>query len=114
MSCSLSRRQNPRQIVLLVGLLVVLLASCGAPAGAPPSSAPLTPESSAPVSPPPAATRAARAEIVAREQVGDRQLTPAPTLHLYGRGTHNWVYWERELHRAWPLITESLGLQGGR
>ena len=58
---------------LLVGLLVVLLASCGAPAGAPPSSAPLTPESSAPVSPPPAATRDARAEIVAREQVGDRQ-----------------------------------------
>ena len=39
-----------------------------------------------------------------------RSLTPSATIHLYGRGTHNWVYWERELHRAWPLITNSLGL----
>jgi diacylglycerol O-acyltransferase / trehalose O-mycolyltransferase len=43
-----------------------------------------------------------------------RSLTPAPTVHLYGRGTHNWVYWERELHRAWPLITDALGVRPGR
>jgi diacylglycerol O-acyltransferase / trehalose O-mycolyltransferase len=39
-----------------------------------------------------------------------RRLTPAPTINLYGPGTHSWVYWERELHRAWPLLTEALGL----
>jgi diacylglycerol O-acyltransferase / trehalose O-mycolyltransferase len=43
-----------------------------------------------------------------------RRLTPAPTINLYGRGTHSWVYWERELHRAWPLITDSLGLDSER
>jgi diacylglycerol O-acyltransferase / trehalose O-mycolyltransferase len=31
-------------------------------------------------------------------------------LDLYGPGTHNWVYWQRELHRAWPLITAGLGV----
>ena len=36
------------------------------------------------------------------------------TLHLdaqvdlYGSGTHNWVYWQRELHRAWPLLRRGL------
>ncbi len=29
---------------------------------------------------------------------------------LYSAGTHNWVYWQRELHRAWPLIEAGLGL----
>jgi diacylglycerol O-acyltransferase / trehalose O-mycolyltransferase / mycolyltransferase Ag85 len=43
-----------------------------------------------------------------------RRLTPAPTINLYGRGTHSWFYWERELHRAWPLITDSLGLDSKR
>lgn len=32
-------------------------------------------------------------------------------IDLYGAGTHNWVYWERELHRAWPMITGGLGLR---
>jgi diacylglycerol O-acyltransferase / trehalose O-mycolyltransferase len=27
---------------------------------------------------------------------------------LYGLGTRNWVYWQRELHRAWPLLTSTL------
>lgn len=27
---------------------------------------------------------------------------------LYGAGTHSWVYWQRELARAWPLITAGL------
>ena len=31
-------------------------------------------------------------------------------IDLYGDGTHNWVYWQRELHRAWPLFSRSLGL----
>jgi diacylglycerol O-acyltransferase / trehalose O-mycolyltransferase len=35
-----------------------------------------------------------------------------PTLHLYGRGTHNWRYWQRELRRSWPLLTDALGLRG--
>jgi S-formylglutathione hydrolase FrmB len=29
---------------------------------------------------------------------------------LYGAGTHNWAYWQRELHAAWPLITSGLGV----
>ncbi len=31
------------------------------------------------------------------------------SIDLYGPGTHNWVYWQRELNRAWPLITRALG-----
>jgi diacylglycerol O-acyltransferase/trehalose O-mycolyltransferase len=31
---------------------------------------------------------------------------------LYGAGTHNWVYWQRELHAAWPLLASGLGLPG--
>lgn len=30
---------------------------------------------------------------------------------LYGPGTHIWPYWERELHRAWPILTEALRRQ---
>ena len=32
-------------------------------------------------------------------------------VELYGAGTHNWVYWQRELDHAWPLITEGLRLR---
>jgi diacylglycerol O-acyltransferase/trehalose O-mycolyltransferase len=32
-------------------------------------------------------------------------------IDLYGPGTHNWDYWERELHRAWPLISDGLGVR---
>jgi len=32
----------------------------------------------------------------------------AATIDLYGAGTHTWVYWQRELHRAWPLLTADL------
>ena len=38
------------------------------------------------------------------------KLQPEATVHLYEPGTHNWVYWERELHRAWPMITQALGV----
>jgi diacylglycerol O-acyltransferase/trehalose O-mycolyltransferase len=37
-----------------------------------------------------------------------RQLGIDATLDLYGDGTHNWVYWQRSLDRAWPLITAAL------
>lgn len=29
-------------------------------------------------------------------------------VHLYGPGTHTWPYWQRELHRAWPLLRAGL------
>jgi diacylglycerol O-acyltransferase/trehalose O-mycolyltransferase len=29
---------------------------------------------------------------------------------LYGPGTHTWSYWQRELHKAWPMLVMSLGL----
>jgi diacylglycerol O-acyltransferase / trehalose O-mycolyltransferase len=32
-------------------------------------------------------------------------------IDLHGPGTHHWVYWQRELHRAWPLISKKLALQ---
>jgi diacylglycerol O-acyltransferase/trehalose O-mycolyltransferase len=40
-----------------------------------------------------------------------QQLGLDAQVDLYGPGTHNWVYWQRELHRAWPLISNELGLQ---
>jgi S-formylglutathione hydrolase FrmB len=39
-----------------------------------------------------------------------RKLRLDAQVELYGPGTHNWVYWQRELDHAWPLITEGLGL----
>ena len=36
------------------------------------------------------------------------QLHVPSRIDLYGDGTHNWVYWQRELHRAWPMITAAL------
>jgi diacylglycerol O-acyltransferase / trehalose O-mycolyltransferase len=40
-----------------------------------------------------------------------QQLGLNAQIDLYRPGTHNWVYWQRELHRAWPLISDGLGLQ---
>jgi len=31
---------------------------------------------------------------------------------FYGPGTHNWPYWQRDLHRAWPLLRQALGGSG--
>jgi len=28
---------------------------------------------------------------------------------LYGDGTHSWPYWERELHRSWPMLMRAIG-----
>nr|WP_165555908.1 alpha/beta hydrolase family protein [Kribbella pittospori] len=33
------------------------------------------------------------------------------TIDLYGLGTHTWPYWQRELHRSWPLLTTALGIR---
>jgi diacylglycerol O-acyltransferase/trehalose O-mycolyltransferase len=30
-------------------------------------------------------------------------------LSFSGPGTHSWPYWERELHRAWPMLASALG-----
>jgi diacylglycerol O-acyltransferase / trehalose O-mycolyltransferase len=37
-----------------------------------------------------------------------RKIGANAEIDLYGHGTHNWVYWQRELHRAWPLLTNKL------
>jgi hypothetical protein len=37
-----------------------------------------------------------------------RKVSASVTVDLYGDGTHNWVYWHRELHRAWPILTNKL------
>ncbi|MCD0451156.1 esterase family protein [Actinocorallia sp. API 0066] len=29
--------------------------------------------------------------------------------HLYGDGMHNWAYWNREFHTAWPYLMKALG-----
>jgi diacylglycerol O-acyltransferase/trehalose O-mycolyltransferase len=29
---------------------------------------------------------------------------------FYGPGTHNWPYWQQDLHRAWPLLQRALGI----
>ncbi|MGI5466748.1 alpha/beta hydrolase [Streptomyces sp. CA-132043] len=36
------------------------------------------------------------------------------TADLYGPGTHTWPYWERELHRALPMLTTSIGAGNGQ
>lgn len=32
-----------------------------------------------------------------------------PITDLYGPGTHSWPYWQRELHRSFPMLMHSLG-----
>ena len=36
------------------------------------------------------------------------QLDADVTFDFYGPGNHDWPYWQRELHRAWPLLTNAL------
>ena len=35
-------------------------------------------------------------------------LGASATYDFYGPGSHDWPYWERELHRAWSLLTDGL------
>jgi diacylglycerol O-acyltransferase/trehalose O-mycolyltransferase len=37
-----------------------------------------------------------------------RRVDPDARIDLYGAGTHTWPYWQRELHRAWPLLRRQL------
>jgi S-formylglutathione hydrolase FrmB len=37
-----------------------------------------------------------------------RELHLDAQIDLYSPGTHNWVYWQRELHKAWPLLSDGL------
>lgn len=37
-----------------------------------------------------------------------RELHLDAQIDLYSPGTHNWVYWQRELHNAWPLLSDGL------
>jgi len=37
-----------------------------------------------------------------------RRLHVRATVDLYGPGTHTWPYWQRELHRSWPLLARAL------
>ena len=37
-----------------------------------------------------------------------RQLGIPVEFDNYGPGTHNWPYWERELHRSLPLLQRAL------
>ena len=36
------------------------------------------------------------------------QVRANATFDFYGPGSHDWPYWERALHRAWPLLTDAL------
>jgi S-formylglutathione hydrolase FrmB len=38
-----------------------------------------------------------------------RQLGIRAEVDAYGPGTHNWPYWQRELHRSLPLLRPALG-----
>jgi len=38
-----------------------------------------------------------------------RRLEIAARVDLYGPGTHTWPYWQRELHRSWPLLMGAIG-----
>ncbi|WP_241994857.1 alpha/beta hydrolase family protein [Kribbella sp. VKM Ac-2568] len=37
-----------------------------------------------------------------------RELHIDAQIDLYSPGTHKWVYWQRELHKAWPLLSDGL------
>ncbi len=38
-----------------------------------------------------------------------RALKIPAQVDFYGPGTHNWPYWQRDLHHAWPLLQHALG-----
>jgi diacylglycerol O-acyltransferase/trehalose O-mycolyltransferase len=38
-----------------------------------------------------------------------RSLGGTVTEDFYGNGTHAWPYWERELHRSFPMLMEAIG-----
>lgn len=65
---------------------------------------------------PPGATSAFETLFLAENQhlagrlaaLGDRRLVT----DFYGDGTHSWPYWQRELHRALPMLLNAMGVRG--
>jgi diacylglycerol O-acyltransferase/trehalose O-mycolyltransferase len=61
----------------------------------------------------PAGVTADQTEIALRAE-NDAFVARVRALHLdaqtdlYSPGTHTWAYWQRELHKAWPLLTDGL------
>lgn len=39
-----------------------------------------------------------------------RALRAEVTVDLYGAGTHGWPYWERELHKSFPMLMNAVGV----
>jgi diacylglycerol O-acyltransferase / trehalose O-mycolyltransferase len=64
---------------------------------------------------PPGATSAYETLFLAENQhladrlhaLGDHRLVT----DFYGPGTHSWPYWQRELHRALPMLLKAMGVQ---
>jgi diacylglycerol O-acyltransferase / trehalose O-mycolyltransferase len=51
------------------------------------------------------------ASIYAENRVFGPRLRAADAharIDFYGPGTHNWPYWQREFHRAWPMLAAAL------
>jgi diacylglycerol O-acyltransferase/trehalose O-mycolyltransferase len=68
-----------------------------------------------PLDPPGAAVDEIEASIGAQNRALAQRLRAEGVdaqVDLYGAGTHNWVYWQRELHAALPLLASGLGLPG--
>lgn len=40
-----------------------------------------------------------------------RELGADVTANLYGPGTHNWPYWQRELHSSFPMLMKAIGVR---
>jgi S-formylglutathione hydrolase FrmB len=93
------RRHNPYDLVpALRGTPIFVSAGDGRPG---------------PLDPPGTATDEIEASIGAQNRaLVDRLRAEGidARVDLYGAGTHNWVYWQRELHAAWPLLTAALGV----
>jgi diacylglycerol O-acyltransferase / trehalose O-mycolyltransferase len=55
--------------------------------------------------------------FVERETLGfvsrARRLKLSARLDLYGPGTHTYPYWQRELHRSWPLLMRAVATRPG-
>ena len=61
--------------------------------------------------PPPAALVAVESALRAENELfvrRVRELHIDAQIDLYSPGTHNWVYWQRELRKAWPLLSDGL------
>lgn len=67
-----------------------------------------------PGTPPSAAVEQPIGEMTAAFAGRMRAIGGRITADLYGPGTHNWPYWQRELHRSFPMLAAALGLPATR